>query len=92
MAGGLALTAVTSFLATIQAGAHNATGGGLPAAAIVLIVLAGLLLLGCAVWGLAQARAWEPRWSLALRHAIAEAGFRATATWHEFGDWARLGR
>ena len=55
-------------------------------------MLAVLVLLACAVWGLAQSRAWEPRWLLALRHAIAEAGFRASATWREFGDWARLGR
>ena len=81
-----------SFLEISAAGAHDASGGGLPAAAIVLIVLAGLLLLGCAVWGFAQAGAWEPRWWPALRHAIAEAGFRASATWRELGDWARLGR
>jgi hypothetical protein len=66
-------------------------GGGLSTAAVVLIVLAGLLLLGCAAWGLAQAQAWEPRWSLPLRHAVAEAGFRVAAAWREFGDWARLG-
>ncbi len=81
-----------SFIASAPAAGHTTAGGGLPAAAVVLIVLAGLLLLACAVWGLAQARAWEPKWSLALRHAIAEAGFRASATWREFGDWARLGR
>jgi hypothetical protein len=67
-------------------------GGGLSLLAVVLIVLAALLLVGCAVWGVAQAQAWEPKWSLALRHAVAEAGFRASAAWREFGDWARLGR
>lgn len=81
-----------SFLAAATTAGHDTSSGGLPMAAIVLIVLAGLLLLGCAVWGFAQARAWEPKWLLALRHAIAEAGFRASATWREFGDWARLGR
>ena len=80
------------FIASAPAAGHSSAGGGLPTAAIVLIVLAVLLLLACAVWGFAQARAWQPRWSLALRHAIAEAGFRAAATWREFGDWARLGR
>ena len=80
------------FLASAPATAHGTAGGGLPAAAVVLIVLAGLLLAACAVWGFAQARAWEPKWLLALRHAIAEAGFRASATWREFGDWAKLGR
>ncbi len=79
-------------LASTTAATHASGGGGLPTAAVVLIVLAVLVLLGCAVWGLAQSRAWEPRWLLALRHAIAEAGFRASATWREFGDWARLGR
>jgi hypothetical protein len=28
---------------------------------------------------------------LSLRHAMAEAGFRASATWAEFSDWVRLG-
>ena len=79
-------------LANTAPATHASGGGGLPAAAVVLIVLAVLLLLACAVWGFAQARAWEPRWLLALRHAIAEAGFRASSTWREFGDWARLGR
>jgi len=84
---------VTSLAAVDPTPVHAATGGGgLPAGAVVLIVVAAVLLLACAVWALAQARAWEPRWSLALRHAIAEAGFRASATWREFGDWARLGR
>jgi hypothetical protein len=83
---------VTSIPAIASAAAHATSAGGLPTAAIVLIVLAALLLVACAAWGFAQARAWEPRWSLALRHAIAEAGFRASATWREFGDWARLGR
>jgi hypothetical protein len=78
--------------ATVSTAGHAATGAGLPAAAVVLIILAAVLLVACAAWGLAQARAWEPRWLLALRHAIAEAGFRASAAWREFGDWARLGR
>jgi hypothetical protein len=79
-------------LIALTSPAHSGGGGGLSTTAVVLIVLAGVLLLGCAVWGLAQAQAWEPRWSLALRHAVAEAGFRASAAWREFGDWARLGR
>ena len=83
---------MSSFLTAVSTAAHDTSGGGLPAAAVVLIVLAGLLLAACAAWAFAQARAWEPRWSLALRHAVAEAGFRASATWREFEDWARLGR
>ncbi|HXP37808.1 MAG TPA: hypothetical protein VN817_08580 [Solirubrobacteraceae bacterium] len=60
--------------------------------AIVIAALALLLLLGCIAWALARRRAFEPHWLLSLRHATAEAGFRASATWSEFADWARLGR
>jgi hypothetical protein len=55
-------------------------------------VLAGLLALACLAWGLARMLAYEPRWVQSLRHALAEGGFRASATWAEFADWARLGR
>jgi hypothetical protein len=64
---------------------------GISAAAIVVAVIAALLALACAAWGLASMQAFEPRWTLSLRHAVAEAGFRASATWAEFSDWARLG-
>jgi cobalamin biosynthesis Mg chelatase CobN len=60
--------------------------------AIVIAVLAALLVLACAAWALARSSAFEPHWLLSLRHAMAEAGFRASATWSEFADWARLGR
>ena len=60
--------------------------------AIVIAALALLLLLGCIAWALARRRAFEPHWLLSLRHAMAEAGFRASATWSEFADWVRLGR
>jgi len=63
----------------------------LSAAAIAIAAIAALLALGCAVWGLARRRAFEPHWWLSLRHAMAEAGFRASATWAEFTDWVRLG-
>jgi hypothetical protein len=59
--------------------------------AIVIALLAALLVLGCLGWALARRRAFEPHWLLALRHATAEAGFRASATWSEFLDWVRLG-
>jgi hypothetical protein len=68
------------------------TGGGLSTGAIVVAVLAGLLALACLLWALARLRGVEPRWSLALRHAVAEAGFRASETLAELGDWLRLGR
>jgi len=63
----------------------------LTAGAIVIAALAALLALACAAWAIARRRAYEPRWWLSLRHALAEAGFRASATWAEFTDWLRLG-
>ena len=67
---------------------HAAT---LSAGAIAIAVAAALLILGCLAWAIARRRAFEPRWTLSLRHAMAEAGFRVSATWAEFLDWARLG-
>jgi hypothetical protein len=64
---------------------------GLSAGAIAIAAVAALVVLACAAWGVARRRAFEPQWSLSLRHAIAEAGFRASATWAEFTDWLRLG-
>jgi hypothetical protein len=73
--------------------ARSARSGNrhLTAGAIVIAVLAALLALVCAAWAIARRRAYEPRWWLSLRHALAEAGFRASATWAEFTDWLRLG-
>jgi hypothetical protein len=72
-------------LAIAQSNSHLSAG------AIVIAALAALLVLACAAWALARRRAYEPRWWLSLRHALAEAGFRASATWAEFTDWLRLG-
>jgi hypothetical protein len=63
----------------------------LSTAAIAAVVLAVVLVLACIVWALARRRAFEPHWLLSLRHAIAEAGFRLSATCAEFADWLRLG-
>ena len=65
---------------------------GLSSAGIALVVLAGAVLLLCVAWGISRMLTFEPRWTLSLRHAMAEASFRASATWAEFSDWARLGR
>ena len=73
----------------LAASAHTTS---LSASAIALAAAAALLILGCAAWAIARRRAFEPRWTLAVRHAMAEAGFRASATWAEFVDWLRLGR
>ena len=65
--------------------------GHLTAGAIVIAVLAALLALACAAWAIARRRAYEPRWWLSLRLAVAEASSRTSATWAEFADWLRLG-
>lgn len=65
--------------------------GTISTGAIVVAVVAALLVLACIGWALARRRAFEPHWLLSLRHAMAEAGFRVSATWAEFADWVRLG-
>ncbi len=71
---------------------HSSGSGHVSTEAIVLAAIAALLLLACAAWAFARSRAYEPHWLVSLRHAMAEAGFRTSATWAEFTDWARLGR
>ncbi|HEY2536681.1 MAG TPA: hypothetical protein VGI24_06835 [Solirubrobacteraceae bacterium] len=90
-------TVVHSFNTTaVNARAHALThshgSGHVSTEAIVLAAIAALLLLACAAWAFARSRAYEPHWLVSLRHAMAEAGFRTSATWAEFTDWARLGR
>jgi hypothetical protein len=58
-------------------------------AAIAAAVAAGIVALACVAWALARMLAWEPRWSLSLRHAVAEASVRASSTWEQFTDWVR---
>jgi hypothetical protein len=72
--------------------AHAKHSESLSTAANAIAVVAALLVLGCIGWALARRRAFEPHWMLSLRHSMAEAGFRASATWSEFADWSRLGR
>ncbi len=60
--------------------------------AIAAAIFAGLLILGCIAWAIVRQRAIEPHWTISLRHAMDEAGFRASATWAEFKDWMKLGR
>jgi hypothetical protein len=59
--------------------------------AILIGVLGGLLVLACGAWAFARRRGLEPRWWLSLRHSVDEAGHRASGTWAEFADWARIG-
>jgi hypothetical protein len=69
---------------------HRASGG-LSGGAIAAAVLGALIVLLCLAWGLLRFGAFEPRWMLSLRHSVAEAAFRTSATWAEFLDWVRLG-
>jgi hypothetical protein len=71
---------------------HRGSSSSISGGAIALAALAALLALGALAWGIARWLAYEPRWTVSLRHAMAEAGFRASATWAEFTDWVRLGR
>jgi hypothetical protein len=96
-----AATTTTPLFSTTQptTGSHvvvhakvTSTSSKLSDADIAVAVLAGLIALACLVWGVARMLAYEPRWTLSLRHSLAEAGFRASATWAELSDWARLGR
>lgn len=81
-----------SLVALAAAAAPTHHSGGLSTIAIVIACVAGALAVLSLAYALAQALAWEPRWASEMRHAASEAGFRASATWREFADWARLGR
>jgi hypothetical protein len=62
-------------------------------AGIVVVAAIGVLLVvGGLLYALAHWRAWDPAWARASRHAVGEAGARASATWAEFVDWVRIGR
>jgi hypothetical protein len=59
---------------------------------VVLGALAlALAIFASALFG-ARALGLEPRWSLGMRHAFAEAGYRTAGVWAEFADWVRFGR
>ncbi|HYM45282.1 MAG TPA: hypothetical protein VES65_03880 [Solirubrobacteraceae bacterium] len=72
--------------------ARTRSSGKVSTEAVVLAAIGALLVLACSAWAFARSRAFEPHWLLSLRHALAEAGFRTSATWAEFSDWVRLGR
>jgi hypothetical protein len=76
----------------IVAHKQQASAKGLSAGALALAILGALLVLGCIVWALGRWLALEPRWAISLTHSLREAFYRASETWAEFGDWARLGR
>lgn len=78
----------------LPANARRSAGSStkLSTGAIVAAALAALLILVCLTWGVARWFAYEPRWSVSLRHSLAEAGWRLSASWDELSDWARIGR
>jgi hypothetical protein len=71
---------------------HRGGSTHLSTGALIAAALAALLIVLCVAWALARWFAYEPRWSVSLRHALAEAGWRLSASWDEFADWARIGR
>jgi len=81
-------------LSTVTLSTHVPAGhgSGFSDSTIALAAAAALMVLCCAVWAIARALGREPRWTLSLRHSVEEAGYRASATWAELGDWVRLGR
>jgi hypothetical protein len=64
----------------------------LSAWAIAAVAAAALLIVVCLAWGAARWWAYEPHWTVSLRHSLAEASWRLGGTWGEFADWLRLGR
>jgi hypothetical protein len=66
--------------------------GGAAAPVVVLVVVGVLLVIALALVAAARWWAWQPGWLVRWRHATAEAGYRASSAWAEFGDWLRLGR
>jgi hypothetical protein len=53
---------------------------------LALLALAGLTVVALNLLAL------DPRWLAQMRHALAEARYRAGGVLAEFGDWLRLGR
>lgn len=76
--------------ATRRTGATEADGAPLPL--VLLAALAILAALAALVWALARFFGIDPPWLVSSRHASAEAGWRVSNSWAEFGDWLRFGR
>jgi hypothetical protein len=75
----------------IVAHKSKSSAKGLSAGTLALAILGALLILGCIVWALGRWLALEPRWTISFTHSLREAAYRASETWAEFSDWARLG-
>jgi hypothetical protein len=68
------------------------TGSGVPAPVLVLAALTLLVAVTGAATALARTTSLKLRWPPALRHALGEAGYRATGTWRDLLDRRRPGR
>jgi hypothetical protein len=88
----LPATAPPTTAAPAQAARDTGPDAGDRAAILLLVVFAGLSLLGAVLWALARWQAWDPPFLARWRHATGEAGWRAGNAWSEFTDWLRLGR
>jgi hypothetical protein len=84
-------TTATGSTTVIVAHKQKPSAKSLSAGALALAILGALLVLGCIVWALGRWLALEPRWTISLTHSLREAAYRASETWAEFSDWARLG-
>ncbi len=84
-------TPATGSTTVIVAHKQKPSAKGLSTGALALAILGALLVLGCIVWALGRWLALEPRWTISLTHSLREAAYRASETWAEFSDWARLG-
>ena len=88
----VALVTQTAPVAPVVHAAHAASSTRPSAGAIVAAALAALLIVLSLTWAAARWWAYEPRWTVSLRHCLAEASWRLAGTWEEFADWLRLGR
>lgn len=83
-------------LEPLPSGAQAAPDRKLPQDNTPAFVLLGgvalALIAALVLWLAMRLLALEPRWITNGRHAVSEAGWRATNTWDEFKDWIRLGR
>jgi len=63
-----------------------------PVPVALLVVLAGLLVLGGLLFAMTRWLGLDGPRIAGARHTWGEAGFRAGATWADFRDWLRVGR
>lgn len=72
---------------TTATAASNTTQDRL--ATVLLLVVGALLFLTALAFAVARLMGWEPDWWSGRRHQTAEAAWRTSNTWADFGDWVR---